>query len=54
VTHLQAQGVRVSVASSIKHTPAIIADGLRRQADSFIELEDLRHAIAREPRNAAA
>ncbi|MEH6521193.1 LabA-like NYN domain-containing protein [Sulfitobacter sp.] len=54
VTHLQAQGVRVSAVSSIKTTPAFIADGLRRQADSFIELDDLRHAIAREPRNAAA
>lgn len=54
VTHLQAQGTRVSVASSLKTSPAFIADELRRQADAFIELDDLRDIIGRAPRTAAA
>lgn len=52
--HLQAQGTRVSVASSIKTNPAFIADELRRQADAFIELDDLRDIIGRAPRTTAA
>lgn len=53
VAHLQAQGTRVSVASSLVTSPPIIADDLRRQADEFIELDTLRAAIARKPRTAA-
>lgn len=54
VQHLQRLGNRVSVVSSIKTTPSLIADDLRRQADTFIEMDDLRAAIGREPRNANA
>lgn len=49
-----AQGTRVSVASSLKTNPAFIADELRRQADAFIELDDLRDIIGRAPRDTAA
>lgn len=54
VESLQRQGVRVSVVSTIRTQPAMIADDLRRQADNFIELDDLREVIGRpqrEPRN---
>lgn len=47
VESLQRQGVRVSVVSTIRSQPPMIADELRRQADNFIELEDLRDVIGR-------
>ena len=50
VEALQRKGVRVSVASTIRSQPAMIADDLRRQADNFIDLEDLRETIGRPPR----
>ncbi len=51
VQHLKRQGVRVTVASSIKCTPSMVADELRRQADNFIDIDDLREIIARPPRD---
>lgn len=54
VAHLQTQGTRVSVASSIKTSPVFIADELRRQADAFIELDNLRDAVGRAPRTPVA
>ena len=50
VEGLQRQGVRVSVVSTIRSQPSMIADELRRQADSFIELDDLKDVIGRPPR----
>ncbi|PRY93421.1 uncharacterized LabA/DUF88 family protein [Hasllibacter halocynthiae] len=50
VEGLQRKGVRVSVCSSIRSSPPMIADDLRRQADNFIELDELRDVIGREPR----
>ena len=50
VEALQRAGVRVSVVSTIRSQPPMIADDLRRQADNFIELEDLRDVIGRAPR----
>jgi len=50
VESLQRQGVRVSVVSTIRSSPPMIADDLRRQADSFIELDELREVIGRPPR----
>lgn len=50
VESLQRSGVRVSVVSTIRSQPPMIADELRRQADNFIELEDLRDVIGRPPR----
>ena len=48
VEAVQRRGVRVTVASTISTSPAIIADELRRQADAFIEIAELRPLIERE------
>jgi uncharacterized LabA/DUF88 family protein len=50
VESLQRQGVRVSVVSTIRSQPPMIADELRRQADNFIELDELKDVIGRPPR----
>ena len=50
VVALQRKGVRVSVVSTIRSSPPMIADVLRRQADNFIELEELKDVIGRPPR----
>jgi len=47
VESLQRQGVRVSVVSTVRSHPPMIADELRRQADNFIELEGLRDVVGR-------
>ena len=46
VKSLQRQGVRVSVVSTNRSHPPMIADELRRQADNFIDLEELRDVIS--------
>jgi uncharacterized LabA/DUF88 family protein len=51
---VQRKGVRVSVVSSLRTQPPMVADELRRQADDFIELADLRDKIARPPRQEPA
>jgi len=51
VESLQRQGVRVSVVSTVRSQPSMISDELRRQADNFIELDDLREVIGRTPRD---
>lgn len=43
----QRKGVRVSVVSTMRSSPPMVADELRRQADNFIELQDLAAHIAR-------
>ena len=48
---LQRKGVRVSVVSTIRSQPPMIADDLRRQADNFIELDELKDVIGRPPRD---
>ena len=48
VEAVQRRGRRVSVVSTIRTAPPMVADELRRQADNFIELDDLRAQIARE------
>ena len=40
IESLQRQGVRVSVVSTIRSQPPMIADELRRQADNFIDFTD--------------
>lgn len=50
VAALQRKGVRVSVCSTIRSQPPMIADDLRRQCDNFIELDELRDVIGRPPR----
>ncbi len=47
VEAVQRKGVRVTVVSTIASNPPMVADELRRQADQFIELQDLAPHIAR-------
>ena len=44
---IQRKGVRVSVVSTIKSQPPMLADELRRQADTFIELAEFAKIIGR-------
>ncbi len=50
---VQGIGVRVSVVSTTRTSPPMAADALRRMADEFIEMEDLREHITRPPRATA-
>jgi uncharacterized LabA/DUF88 family protein len=45
VQALQQQGIRVSVVSTMVTHPPMIADALRRQADQFVDLDDLQGQI---------
>ena len=45
---VQRRGVRVTVVSTISSQPPMIADELRRQADVFNDLTELRSRIGRE------
>lgn len=47
VEAVQRRGVRVTVVSTIRTTPALIADDLRRQADAFLDLTELMPEITR-------
>jgi uncharacterized LabA/DUF88 family protein len=50
---VQRRGVRVTVISTIKVSPPMVADELRRQCDAFLDLDELKNEIARrtfEPR----
>ncbi|WGS29779.1 NYN domain-containing protein [Bradyrhizobium sp. ISRA464] len=49
VEAIRRMGVRVTVISSIRTKPPMIADELRRQADVFLELDSLRPLIERPP-----
>ena len=54
---MQRRGVRVSVISSIRTSPPMVADELRRQADQFVELADIAAEFTRrqmEPRTRPA
>ncbi|RMD90442.1 MAG: NYN domain-containing protein, partial [Alphaproteobacteria bacterium] len=44
---VQQMGVRVTVISSNSTQPSMVADELRRQADHFVDLDDLRDLFAR-------
>jgi uncharacterized LabA/DUF88 family protein len=50
VEAVQRKGVRVSVVSTVRSQPSMVADELRRQADNFIELVDIQDDIERTPR----
>jgi uncharacterized LabA/DUF88 family protein len=54
VSHLQDVGVRVTIASSMKTPTPFVSDDLRRLADAFVDIEDLRHIIARPDRTTCA
>jgi uncharacterized LabA/DUF88 family protein len=47
VAVLQERGKRVSVVSTLQSQPPMVADELRRQADQFVELLDLRADLGR-------
>jgi uncharacterized LabA/DUF88 family protein len=47
VEAVQRKGVRVTVVSTIRSAPPMVADELRRQADVFIELQDLAADVMR-------
>lgn len=47
VESVQRKGRRVTVVSTIKSQPPMIADELRRQADNFLELTDLEPLVSR-------
>jgi uncharacterized LabA/DUF88 family protein len=49
VEAIQRRGVRVTVVSTIATHPPMIADELRRQADAFIDLVDLKPTLGRDP-----
>ncbi len=49
VEAVQRRGVRVTVVSTISSQPPMIADELRRQADVFTDLIELRAKIGRDP-----
>lgn len=48
VQALQSKGRKVTIISTVKTQPPMIADELRRQSDAFIDLADLRTQIGRE------
>ena len=47
---VQGMGVRVSIVSTTKSSPPMIADSLRRMADIFIEMDTIRDQIGRPPK----
>ncbi|MBR0785076.1 NYN domain-containing protein [Bradyrhizobium iriomotense] len=49
VETLQRHGVRVTVVSTLSTQPPMIADDLRRQADVFIDLIELKPKVGRDP-----
>ena len=49
VEAVQHKGLRVTVVSTVRSQPPMVADELRRQADYFIELQDLQSEIGRAP-----
>jgi len=52
VEAVQRRGVRVTVVSTVKSQPPMASDDLRRQADAFVELNDLANIVGRPRANA--
>lgn len=50
VVALQRAGVRVTVCSTLRSDTPMVSDDLRRQADHFVDLADIRDVISRPPR----
>lgn len=46
---VQRRGVRVTVVSTIASQPPMVADELRRQADDFIDITELKPFVSRDP-----
>ena len=53
VEAVQAKGVRVTIVSTLKSSPPLASDDLRRQADDFVDLEDLATLVGRPKREQA-
>lgn len=51
VEAVQRKGVRVTAVSTMKSSPPMASDDLRRQADAFIDLTDLESLVGRPRRN---
>ncbi|NBQ83007.1 MAG: NYN domain-containing protein [Alphaproteobacteria bacterium] len=51
IEEMQNRGLRMTVVSSTKTKPPIMADVLRRQTDDFVELDDFRELIGRPHRD---
>ena len=49
VEAVQRRGVRVTVISTISTQPPMVAEELRRQADVFADIVELRQQIGRDP-----
>lgn len=49
VAAMQRRGVRVTVVSTVTTQPPMIADDLRRRADTFLDLADLSAKVGRDP-----
>lgn len=49
VQAVQRRGVRVTVVSTLASQPPMVADELRRQADIFIDLAELKPRVGRDP-----
>jgi uncharacterized LabA/DUF88 family protein len=49
VEAVQRRGVRVTVVSTMSSQPPMVADELRRQADAFVDLVELRSKVSRDP-----
>lgn len=47
VNELQRRGRRVTIVSSRKTSPAMLSDSLRRCADDFIDIDDIRTIVGR-------
>ncbi len=47
VEAIKAKGVRVTVISTTKSQPQVIGDELRREADAFIDLDEMADLVAR-------
>jgi len=46
---VQRRGVHVTVVSTLASQPPMVADELRRQADAFIDLAELKSILGRDP-----
>jgi uncharacterized LabA/DUF88 family protein len=49
VEAVQGRGRKVSVVSTLATRPPMVADDLRRQADQFVDLVELKSEIGRDP-----
>lgn len=54
VEAVQRRGLRVSIVSTVRSSPPMVADELRRQADHFIDLDDIAPMISRQNARPAA